>query len=97
MGLPCDGCQGLIPSDLPVEPRRALALPAQPQPPRARPLEGIRVIDFTWVYAGPFATRMLGYYGAEVIRLDNPNLFPTATRGVVPRPRPGHEADLGQL
>ncbi|MEZ5232633.1 MAG: CoA transferase [Acidimicrobiales bacterium] len=54
-----------------AEPRRALPLPAAPQPPRPRPLEGIRVIDFTWVYAGPFATRLLGYYGAEVIRLES--------------------------
>ncbi|MGI9595274.1 MAG: CoA transferase, partial [Acidimicrobiales bacterium] len=36
-----------------------------------RPLEGLTVIDFTWVYAGPFATRMLAYYGATVIRLES--------------------------
>ncbi len=54
-----------------AEPRRALALPTSPQPPRARPLEGVRIVDFTWVYAGPFATRMLAYYGAEVIRLES--------------------------
>ena len=35
------------------------------------PFEGITILDFTWVYAGPFATRMLGYYGARVIRVES--------------------------
>jgi len=65
--------------------------------PRRLPLAGIRVIDLTVVWAGPLTTTLLADLGAEVIRLDNPNLFPTATRGAVPRPRPGREADLGQL
>ena len=42
-----------------------------PAPASTRPLEGVTVVDFTWVYAGPFATRMLGYYGANVIRLES--------------------------
>ena len=54
-----------------AEPGRAPAVPAEPQPSLARPLEGITVIDFTWVYAGPFATRMLAYYGAKVIRIES--------------------------
>ncbi len=37
----------------------------------SRPLEGVKVIDFTWVYAGPFATRMLAYFGATVVRLES--------------------------
>jgi len=41
-------------------------------PGHARPLDGIRVLEMGQLIAGPFAGCMLGYFGAEVIKIEPP-------------------------
>ncbi len=54
------------------------------------PLAGIRIADFTWVWAGPHATLQLAHLGAEVIRVEATQR-PCVTRLLPPWPdgRPG--------
>ena len=56
--------------------------------PDEPPLRGIRVLDFTTVWSGPYLTQLLADLGAEVIRVENPSVFPPTTKGYLPRPSP---------
>ncbi len=61
-----------------VAPRRADASPWTPRPPRSRrsvigerPLAGVKVLDFTAFWAGPFATAWLCAMGADVVKVES--------------------------
>lgn len=42
-----------------------------------KPLAGLRIVDFTWVLAGPFANRIMGDLGADIVK------FQTAERATL--------------
>ena len=61
------------------------------------PLEGLRILDLTVVWAGPYATQIFGDWGAEIIRVESIKHFPATTRGFVMRPTKEMVSQKGSL
>ena len=55
------------------------------------PLDGVRVIDFTQVVAGPFCTMMLADMGAEVVKIERAGHGDDLRRTVPYKGREGHQ------
>jgi crotonobetainyl-CoA:carnitine CoA-transferase CaiB-like acyl-CoA transferase len=66
-----------------------------PQPNVATaPLEGVKVLDFSIMLAGPYCARLLADVGAEVIKIEPPEGDDMRLRAPL---RDGHSAYFGQL
>ncbi len=56
------------------------------------PLDGIRVLDLSRVLAGPWAGQMLGDYGADVVKVERPEVGDDTRHWGPPWLEPGHES-----
>jgi crotonobetainyl-CoA:carnitine CoA-transferase CaiB-like acyl-CoA transferase len=71
--------------------------PAAPRVP-ARPgsgaaLDGVRVLDLTWVLAGPYVTKILGEHGADIVKVESAHRQDPTRFAPSMRLRPGASPD----
>jgi crotonobetainyl-CoA:carnitine CoA-transferase CaiB-like acyl-CoA transferase len=59
---------------------------ASPTHPPIRPLDGLRVVDAATILAGPFAASILGEFGAEVVKVEQPGVGDPMRRLGTPGP-----------
>lgn len=64
------------------------------RPVERRPLEGVRVLDFSWALAAPFGTMFLALLGAEVIKVESLRRLDSHRRSPSPKLSPEEGADL---
>lgn len=61
------------------EPPRRPLVPISANPQRSgKALEGLKILDFMWVMAGPAGSRVLADYGANIVRIDSEARMDTA-------------------
>src|SRR5258708_13585870 len=61
---------------------------------KTAPLDGVRVLDFSIMLAGPYCARLLADVGADVIKIEPPEGDDMRLRAPL---REGHSAYFGQL
>ena len=82
-----------------AEPRRPRAASARSRPP---PLDGVKILDLSWVIAGPRITRTLADFGATIVRIESSRRTDTArTLRPFPNGEPGksvlfHSLNVGK-
>lgn len=66
---------------------------AVPPPGRGAALDGVRVLDLTWVLAGPYVTKVLGEHGADIVKVESAHRQDPTRFAPSMRLRPGASPD----
>ncbi len=60
-------------------------------------LSHLRVLDFSWAAAGPYATELLGFMGAEILKVESARRLDLARRGFYQQAEPNTSTDFNDL
>lgn len=65
----------------------------EPPPSMGKALTGVRILDLTWVLAGPYVTKTFGDHGADVLKIESKHRQDPTRFSPGMRLRPGASAD----